>query len=116
MVQYQGNPHHLPNLIVGKGLAPSGGEMLHIRAIPRQIRKIIHIRNGFFVIYWYLLPEGAEPLPYVSADSPCGFAWESANFGFSPASTQWMPRPTRGNRICGCYLAGTVLKADYLAL
>ncbi len=45
---------------------------------------MLRVRIGFLVICRCLLPEGAEPLPYVSADSLCGFAWESANFWFSP--------------------------------
>jgi len=38
-------------LIVGKGLAPSGGDMFRIYAVFRRIRKISRVRIGFFVIY-----------------------------------------------------------------
>ncbi len=57
------------NPLVGKGLAPSGGEMLQIYTVFRRIRNIFRIRIGFLVICWHLLPEGASPFPTVPLEN-----------------------------------------------
>ncbi len=61
-------------LTVGKGLAPSIGEILQIYSVFRRIRKMLRVRIGVFLVCQFLLPEGAEPLPYVHADSLYGFS------------------------------------------
>ncbi len=53
-----------PSVTVGKGLAPSGGEMLQIYTVFRQIRKMLRVCIGIPRYRKCLLPEGAEPLPY----------------------------------------------------
>ncbi len=61
-------------LTVGKGLAPSGGKCFIFVHLLGEFDKCYVFALDFLTIYWCLLPEGAEPLPYGSADSPCGFA------------------------------------------
>ncbi len=47
--------------------------MLQIHTIFGRIRRMLRIRIGFLIICWYLLPEGAEPLPYSHAGNLYGF-------------------------------------------
>ncbi len=63
-----GESVQVTNVNVGKGLAPSGGKMLHIHTIFRRIRKMLRVRIEIFRCCKYLLPEGASPFPTVRFD------------------------------------------------